>query len=213
MINYCMGNVGAMRRSFRAVSGDNVVSLDNDDVVADFLLDGKVYFVLGDIPCANMRVVEYLSYARALKSKLPLSSKESRRLLKQVGAHFGLNQKVGKLSRVDYRRLQLASKIDTATRCVYVNFSGIQYTARTKHLIKSLLRQWSKNLQVVVAFSDHRFIPAKANATVFLPDGTASGKVCQTSHHIATRTFRKALLLSNLTFKWLGKIRVIRTDN
>ncbi len=88
MVTYYIGNIREKRFLFRKYKTRAAVA-DNCDVLAHFKLNGKVCFVLGDIPYGDMRVGEYLAYARALKTRLPLTDAAAAALLKRAGVRVG----------------------------------------------------------------------------------------------------------------------------
>lgn len=213
MVTYCVGNVSAKRKQFRAAAGAGILSLDNDDVVADFLLDGKVYFVIGSNPCDKLTVREFLAYNRALKTRLPLGEKGSRALLKKVAYRGGLDVRVGRLDSVGYRKVQLAAKLDDDTATVYVNLDGVVYSRRTAARLRAMLRSWGKRWQVYAAVSDYRFVKKGDRSLVYTPEGVLSGLVPQRGKRIARARMHRELKKRGMRFAWNKIRRVVLCDN
>lgn len=213
MVMYCMGNIGAKRRAFRAVNQSNELCLDNDDVVADFLLNGKVYFVIGAMPFGDMSVWDYICYSRALKTRLSLNASAVKQLLKAAGCKVSLFKKLKNLDRITYRRVMFAAKIDSNITDIYANFDGVAYSLSAKRKLKKLVADWKKSYNVFVSVSDSRFIPKKAETSVYLPDGIVSGYVPQRGKHIRQGKFSRALSKNGMVFKWNNIKDIVLCDN
>ena len=158
MITCYLGNVRDKRRLFLTPREGAIVA-DNCDVLADFRLNGKVCFLLGDIPYGDMRVGEYLSYAQALRMRLPLSSKGAKELLYGAGLTCSPQSKMKSLSRVAFRAVMLAAKFDSSVHAVWLDFDGVPFSHRAKREAKRILTRLARRYsEVHAAFSDSRFL-------------------------------------------------------
>lgn len=130
-VTFCLGNIGIKRRAFRTPE-TGAVSIDNDDVLLSFRLDGKLYCAIGSLPFSDFSVREYMGVRPgSLRSPRPLGDGEIRYLLRAVGFRRGLYTRVGALSRVEYRHLCLAARMEIDTRVVRLNFDGRPSPAAT----------------------------------------------------------------------------------
>lgn len=164
MVTFCVGNVGLKRRAFlKAETG--TVCADNDDVLLSFRLSGKLYCALGAIPFADLTVREYMAYTRALRDPKPLSTNEIRFLLRSAGFRRPLHTRLKRLSRVEYRHLNLAARLEIDTHTVRLNFDGLPYSAANRRRMLTLLKALDGRFDCRVAVTDTRFIPPFA-ATV-----------------------------------------------
>lgn len=201
MVTYCLGSAGAKRRDFRSKKGGGVVTLDNDDVLADFLLDGKQCFVIGELPFGDFCVSDYICYHRALKTKLPLRTKAIRNLLHRCGSKAGAYRRIARLDRLEYRKLQLAAKLEDDTHTVYVNFDGLPYSRKNKAKMDALLRSWQK-FTVFAAVSDSRFVQKGCSQVEYFSDGAVRGKSPATAQRVSPRKLNRKLKEEGLYFKW-----------
>lgn len=211
MFTYYIGNVREKRHFFRR-KRENAALADNCDVLADFRLNGKVCFVLGDIPYADMRVGEYLGYALALTTKLPLGEGGAKDLLRKAGLRIGTGKKMGRLSRLQFRAVMLAASLAENKREIYINLDGIAYSLFAKYKMNVWLSRLGRRYNSVhVAVSDYRFIPAKANVVSVTADGEMrSGMSKSTSYkfgrlHFSRRKCRKNPMLSDFN----GKVGIL----
>lgn len=177
-VTFCLGNVGVKRRSFLQPE-PGAVCADNDDILLHFRLNGRLYCALGYIPFADFTVRDYVAYARSLKARRPLGDDEIRFILRSAGFRKPLYCRVGSLTRVEYRHLCLAAKLEIDTKTIRLNFDGLPYSARHRRQLLRLLRALDTRYDVRVAVTDTRFIPAFAETVRCGEDGTArvSGRV------------------------------------
>ncbi len=202
MVTYCIGNIAAKRRAFRAQSSDSAVCADNDEVLATFTLGGKLYVVTGTVPFSNTRLGQFIAYSRALKSHLPLKLDTIKEMLKSAGIKKNVCAKMGTLDVIDYRAASLAAKLDITTKTVYVNFDGLRFTRRNSKKIARYLRIWSKTYSVFVSVSDSRFIPRKAHVLNYTQNGVEEKRrkvSCRpTTRSSVRRRLRRAGMEMNL---------------
>lgn len=191
MITCYIGNVRDKRRLFLTPRAEAIVA-DNCDVVADFNLGGKVCFLLGAIPYGDMRVGEYLSYARALKTRLPLTATETKILLFSAGLDCSPQRKMSSLSRVAFRAVILAAKMDENVREVWLDFDGVPYSLRAKREVKKILKRLSFRYEHVhAAFSDYRFLFRGATCVTVASGSVHAGAVKSYSRRIGTGALKK----------------------
>ena len=214
MVTYYIGNVRNKRRLFRE-HGPETATADNCDVLADFKFGGKVCFVLGDIPYGDMRVGEYLAYARALKTQLPLSAKQAKELLRRVGAQVSLERKMSSLSRLVFRFVLLASVVDEDTEEVRINLDGIAYSRRTRRKMRLLVKRASRGYGCVrVAVSDYRFIPKSARVMAVTADGSVTeGKTKSMSRRYCRMRFSRDKRKESLALCALSGRKTVLCDN
>ena len=213
MITYYIGNVRVKRKMFRE-KRENSAEADNPDVLADFMLNGKVCFVLGDIPFSDMRVGEYLAYARALKTRLPLSASGAKELLRRVGVKIPLWRKMAQLTRLQFRFVLLAAAYNDDTRQVWLNLDGIAYSAFTRISARKMLSALERGFgEVHVSVSDYRFIPRKANAVAVTNCGTAVGISKSVSRKYARMHFNREKRKSSLALSTLNGRKTLLCDN
>ena len=204
MITYYIGNIREKRKLFRSPHEGAAVA-DNCDVLADFGVNGKICMVLGDIPYADMRVGEYLSYTRALKAQAPLSAESAGKLLRRVGVKVSLDKKMGSLSRFYFRGVLLAAALNDDTTEAWLNLDGIAYSPAAKMGMLAMLRRATRNFENVhVSVSDYRFIPRSANSLAVTTRGTVPGKPKSVSRRYVRLRFckkkrRESLVLSALS--------------
>ncbi len=171
MVTYCVGDIVAKRRAFRKKCDGDTVSLDNDDVIADVKANDETCFLIGELPFADFSIADYVRYARANLTQLALGKVAIKNLLRLAGYKGSMFRCIKRLSRVDYRKIQLASKVTDKTRIVYVNFDGLPYTKFYKRRLRALLKTWKK-FDVYVSVSDVRFLPKKCARKQYFADGT-----------------------------------------
>ena len=213
MITYYIGNVREKRMFFRKTRIDAALA-DNCDVLADFKLNGKVCFVLGEIPYADMRVGEYLGYARALKTRLPLSDSAAKELLEKAGTRVSLCKRMGKLNRLTFRAVLLAAALTDATRESWLNLDGIAYSFFMRLHMRRMLNRIAKNYEhVPVAVSDYRFIPRKACVMAATDGAIVLGRSRSASRRIGKIRFRKEKASANIALDILNGKRTVLCDN
>lgn len=169
-VTFCVGNISVKRRSFHAVEPGSV-TVDNDDVLLCFTLGGKLYCAQGAIPYPNLTVREYVAYNCSLKYDHPLSDGEIRYLLRLCGCRVPLYKRVGTLSRVQFRFVQLAVKLELDTKKIRINFDGLDYSKRHYKEMSEMLGKLSPKYEVRVAVTDMRFIPAFAHTVRYEKEG------------------------------------------
>lgn len=169
-VTFCLGNIGIKRRAFRTPE-TGAVSIDNDDVLLSFRLDEKLYCAIGSLPFSDFSVREYMAYVRSLRSPRPLGDGEIRYLLRAVGFRRGLYTRVGALSRVEYRHLCLAARMEIDTRVVRLNFDGLPFSRRHRRQLLYLLRTLDPRYETLVAVTDTRFIPHLARTVLYTEAG------------------------------------------
>lgn len=167
MINYCVGNVGHKRNYFRSQKDESIVSIDNDEVLSTFMLDKKLYFIIGDIPFANMSIYQYISYFRALTINIPLKKAQIKKELKNIAFNRAISCYMKNLSVVEYRLVNLAAKLQPTTKTIYINFDGVEFNNKNKMLINRYLKHLSKKFEIFVSVSDYRFVSLKGNVLNF----------------------------------------------
>ncbi|MDE6398675.1 MAG: hypothetical protein K2L51_05085 [Clostridiales bacterium] len=206
MVTYYIGNIRQKRMLFREKRAGAAVA-DNSDVLADFRLNGKVCFVLGDVPYGDMRVGEYLAYARALKTRLPLSDAGVRALLRRVGVRVRADRKMRSLPRELFRGVLLAAAFDDGMQSAWINLDGVAYSFFTRARVRKLVRGIARRFgEVHVAVSDHRFIPRKAHTLTAASGVLTECRVRSRSRRLGKLRFRRikravALSLGNLQEK------------
>lgn len=189
---YCVGNIGVKRKEFR-VPRENAVCADNDDVLSYFSLSGKLYCLLGKLPFCDMLVRDYIAYQRALTRTKPLSDKEIRYLMRAVGCKVSPYKRIKRLSRVQFRHLQLAAKWSVDTKQVYVNLDGLHYSRKNGRQVRALVDALKENFEVYVALSDSRFVPKGSHIVDYSQDGVVKTlkAAAQTSKRTNKRTLNK----------------------
>lgn len=213
MITYYIGNIKQKRAWFR-MRREGAALADNSDVLADFQWRGKVCFVMGDIPYGNMRVGEYLAYARALQTNTSLSGKAAAMLLRRVGIRVDPRKKMSALPRETYRAVLLAAALEENTRAVWLNFDGIAYRRRVARRIRHMLACLSRSFaEVHAAVSDYRFIPKKAHAVTAANGVFASGRVKSASRPFGRLYIRRAQRDCDLVLGALNGKKALLCDN
>lgn len=213
MITCYIGNIRDKRRLFLTPRAEAIVA-DNCDVLADFRLGGKVCFLLGDIPYGDMRVGEYLSYARALKTRLPLSAKATKELLRNAGGACSPRRKMASLSRVAFRAVLLAAKFDSSVREVWLDFDGVPYSHAAKREAKRILKRLSRRYENVhAAFSDYRFLFRGATHVTVASGRVHAGAVRSYSRKIGTGALKKVAERYGVPRTILKNSKAILCDN
>lgn len=214
MITYYIGNVRRKRMLFRDC-GEDVAVADNCDVLADFPFGGKVCFVLGDIPFADMKVGEYLAYCRALKSSSPLSAKQAKELLRRAGLKISLERRMFTLSRLLFRFVHLAAQVGEDTREVRINLDGIMYSRRAKSKMRDILRRTERGYaEVRVSVSDYRFLHKNACVMSVTADGAVvRGKSKSKSRKYGKMRFNKEKRKQSLALSSLNGRKTLLCDN
>ena len=193
MVTYCTGNIAAKRRDFRSKQSEDTISVDNDEVLATFTLNKKLYVVVGTTPFSNTRLGQFIAYSRALKSRLPLRLETIKSMLKCAGVRKSICAKMGSLDSIDYRAARLVSQIDITTKTIYVNFDGLEYTHKNAKKVNRYLRVWGKSYDVFVAVSDSRFIPQKAAVINYTKTGTEEKRLKTRNRTVSTATLKRRL--------------------
>ena len=201
MVTYCTGNIAAKRRHFKAQSSESAVSVDNDEVLATFTLNKKVYLVVGTTPFSNTRLGQFIAYSRALKSSLPLKLDTIKAMLKRAGVRKSVCVKMGALDSIDYRAASIASKLDITTKTVYVNFDGLEYSRRNSKRMNRYLRIWGKDYTVFAAVSDTRFIPKKSTVLHYTQTGVEEKRIKSSSRTVTTATLKRRLRRAGMEMK------------
>lgn len=213
MVTYYIGNLRQKRMLFREKRADAAVA-DNCDVLADFRLNGKVCFVLGDIPYGDMRVGEYLAYARALKTRLPLSDAGARALLRSVGVGVRTDRKMKRLPRELFRGVLLAAAYDEGMRAAWINLDGVAYSfftcARVRKLVRGIARRFA---EVHVSVSDSRFIPRKAHTLTAASGMLTECRVRSRSRRLGKLRFRRIKRTSRVSLAGLKERQTVLCDN
>ncbi|MDE7395394.1 MAG: hypothetical protein K2M95_04680 [Clostridiales bacterium] len=213
MITCYIGNVRDKRRLFLTPRAEAIVA-DNCDVLADFRLGGKVCFLLGDIPYGDMRIGEYLSYARALQTRLPLSAAKAKELLHGAGVRISPRRKMASLSRIAFRAVILAAKIDTAVREVWLDFDGVPYSLHAKREARRILKRLSRRYENVhAAFSDYRFLFRGSAHVTVASGGIHAGAVRSYSRKIGTSALKKVADRYGMPRTMLKRSKAILCDN
>lgn len=213
MITCYLGNVRDKRRLFLTPRPGAIVA-DNCDVLADFRLNGKVCFLLGDIPYGDMRVGEYLSYAQALRTRLPLSSKGAKELLYAVGVTCSPQRKMRSLSRIAFRAVMLAAKLDPSVRAVWLDFDGVPFSHRAKREAKRVLKRLSRRYgEVHAAFSDARFVFSGAKCVTLASGGVHNTVVRTYSRRMGTGALKKVALRFGVPHSVLKHSKALLCDN
>ena len=213
MITYYIGNVKQKREWFRMRRAGAALA-DNGDVLADFRWRGKVCFVMGDIPFGNMRVGEYLAYARALKTDTSLSGVQAARLLRKAGIKADPRKKMAALPREIYRAVLLAAALEEDTRTVWLNFDGIAYRRRVARRIHAVLRRLNRSFaEVHASVSDYRFIPKKARTVTAANGVLRLGRVKSASRPFGRFYVRRARRNSDLILDALNGKKALLCDN
>lgn len=213
MLTYYIGNIREKRFLFRK-ERQRAALADNCDVLADFKLNGKICFVLGDIPYGNMSVGEYLGYARALKTRLPLNNGAAKNLLKKAGVKVSLKRKMRSLPRYIFRAVLLAAAIDENTREVWLNFDGVPYSRSSRNGIRNILDKTLRTFgSVHAAVSDYRFIPKNANVLVASNGVLTEGITKSASHAYGKLRFNRMRRKSDLVLSSLNGKETLLCDN
>ncbi len=213
MVTYYIGNIRDKRKYFRR-KREYAASADNCDVLADFRLGGKICFVLGDIPYGDMRVGEYLGYACALKTRLPLNDAAAKEMLRRVGLRVNLDRKLRRLPREIFRVLLLATAVESSTREVWLNLDGVAYSFFSRKRIRRMVRRMKKNYENVhVAVSDVRFIPRRARVLAASSGAMLAGKPRSCSRLCGRMRLRRATRKSNLALSALSGRKMLLCDN
>lgn len=156
MVTYILGNSIRKRARFSCVSGEEELYIDDMKIACDVMREGVYCYATEGRPFKNMRVVDFVAYARCMFDKEAKNSKYIKNLLKSVGYHGLISKKIGRVNVSDYLRILLASRIKDTTRTLYVNLDTWQYSAKNlrkmKNLFSSLL-----NFSVCALVSDIRF--------------------------------------------------------
>lgn len=189
-VYYCVGNIGVKRKDFRSPR-ENSICADNDDVLSYFSLSGKLYCLLSSLPFSDMLVRDYIAYQRALQRCKPFSDKEIKYLMKAVGCKLGLYRRIGTLSRVQFRHVQLAAKWSIDTKTLYVNLDGLHYCRKNAVQVRKMLDSLKENFEVYVALSDSRFVPKGSHIIEYSQDGSA--KVLKARAQLSKLTPKKTL--------------------
>ncbi len=209
MITYCIGDIAAKRRAFRAQSAESSVCADNDEVLATFTLDGKLYVVTGTVPFSNTRLGQFIAYSRALRSNLPLRLDAIKGMLKSAGIKKNVCAKMGTLDIIDYRAASLAAKLDITTKTVFVNFDGLRFTRRNSKKLNRYLQIWGKNYAVFVAVSDSRFIPRKAAVLNYTKTGVEEKRRKVSSRVAARSAVKRKLRRAGMEMNLLQVKRIV----
>lgn len=213
MITYYIGNVREKRFLFRKFRPCAAMA-DNADVLCDFRLNGKMCFVLGDIPYGDMRVGEYLAYARALKTKLPMGDDAAKALLRKVGVRAGVRRKMKNLPRDVFRAVLLAAALNDDTRAVWINYDGVAYSFFSRARIRRQLHTAAKSFEEVhAAVSDYRFIPRAAHTLVAADGVLTEGKCKSASRRYGRLRLRRSRRKQNLALGMLCGRKTLLCDN
>lgn len=202
MVTYCVGNPNVKRKAFHRESDNVLVSIDNDEVIASFEAKKRRYYVVGDVPFADLTVSEYILYQRSLVSKIVLSPANIVVLLKKYGVKAKLNTPLSKLSRCDYRVITFIARVRETTETVYINFDSLEYNRKNRHNVGVFIKQLGKKYNVYVAVTDSRFIPRTASVLHYATDCvTTTNKFFSSrveAKNIADRTVRQGGLMVDL---------------
>lgn len=213
MLTYYIGNVREKRRLFRKYR-EGGANADNADILADFPLDGKVCIVLGDIPYGDMRVGEYLCYARALTSSAPLSLSAAKALLRKCGAPVSMRRKMRTLPRYLFRAVLLSAAVQNDTGQVWLNLDGIAYSHAVKSAVRHMLRRMMRAFaEVHVAVSDYRFIPRGARVMAVTKTDVVPGYARSASRPYGRLRLRRDSVKSDLILSVLNGHKTLLCDN
>ncbi|MCI8459011.1 MAG: hypothetical protein HFE46_05035 [Clostridia bacterium] len=213
MVTYYIGNIREKRFLFRKYKTRAAVA-DNCDVLAHFKLNGKVCFVLGDIPYGDMRVGEYLAYARALKTRLPLTDAAAAALLKRAGVRVGVHKRMRALPREVFRGVLLAAAVDDDTQSAWLNLDGVPFSWRARGRVRGMVRRMARQYgEVHVAVSDYRFIPRKASAMAVANNAMSCGRVKSASRRCGRLRFARYKRKANLVLEGLNGKKTLLCDN
>lgn len=213
MIKYYMGDVRQKRFLFRSQKTNAAVA-DNSDIIADCKLNGKICFVLGDIPFGDMCIGQYLSYARALKTKIALSDYAKRALLKKAGVRVSLCRKMKTLPRELFRGVALAAAIDDDSKQAWLNLDGVAFSHAARRRVRRMLRGVERHFsEVHVAVSDSRFIPKKAPALLAKDGELVAERRRSVSRLLGKLRVEKSKRKSNAVFSQIHGCRALLCDN
>ncbi len=204
MVVYCTGNVTAKRRAFRSVNSEDSICVDNDEIIATYFLNSKLYFLIGEIPYSNMSVEQFVACARALKTQLPLNRMSIKEMVKQAGYTGSSRKKLGRLSRIEYRAVALAAKTDFTVKNIYLNFDGLEYSRKNSKQLKKFLAVCSKAYGVHVSVSDARFLPPNAQVLCYGSGNETVSTSVQKS--VKKRILRKKLILAGMDIRLPSKV-------
>ncbi len=202
MVTFCVGNPNVKRKAFHRENDRIVVGIDNDEVVASFEVGKRRYYVVGDVPFADMSVKEYILYQRSLVVKDDLQDASIAMQLKKFGLKIKLDTMLAKLSRVEYRAITFISRLLDTTETVYINFDSLEFNHKNRVSLKKFLHPLARRYNVYVAVTDSRFIPRGAGVlhytteTVEFINKNVKSRVV--AKHIADRTIRQNGLLVDL---------------
>lgn len=193
MVTYCTGSITAKRRAFRNESGEETVNVDNDEVLATFTLNKKLYVVVGTVPFSNMTVQQFVASSRALRTNLPLKRSALKELLVKVGVRRRLGRRMGSLMPAEYRAVCLAAKLEITTKNIYVNYDGLEYSRRNRKVLSRFLKIWGKTYNVFAAVSDTRFIPKKAAVLRYTENGIEQKRKTERNKTVSTAALKRRL--------------------
>lgn len=208
-VTFCVGNIGIKRRSLFKVEPNSILA-DNDDVLLSFTLGGKLYCAQGSIPYSNLTVREFVAFNCALRYNRPLNDKEIKYMLNSCGLKVGLYKRMSTLSRVQYRHVCVAAKLEIDTKKIKLNFDGLNYTRRHSKQLNALMKNLNPRFEVLVSVTDMRFIPPFAHTRYFSKDGEGeyTGAI-KTSAIASRRCMLKEMKVRNLPLNKTNVKRVI----
>lgn len=171
MAVYCVGDISAKRTAFRKQESGKIC-IDNDEVLSTVVDGNKVYFLIGSVPFSDMKVIEYISYQRALLCKNQTHESEIKYYARLFGFKIPLKRKMKRLDALFYKMAQCLAKFSLPTEEIYINLDGLDFTKKRATVLKKMLRKIENYFKVFVSVSDYRFIPTASAVRLYNSDGT-----------------------------------------
>ncbi len=207
-IIYCIGSPESKRRFFRKSVSEEFVYADNDEVLASVSKNGCTYFLIGDMPFADMTVRQFVSYNGSIIRR----GKTQREglgafLWKSCRTVILYKAAVKNMPRVAYRAMQCYALITEKTAEVALNFDGTEFSRRNMRNIRRLAGYLARRFRVMVSVADARFIPAGGTVRRFFE----SGEYLELSLSATARRLRRTAQSRKLfEGEYPGKARVRR---
>ena len=156
MVSFILGNSIKKRAYYCAKNNGEEVYIDDMHLCADTVKNGVYYYAMGKRPFVNMQVGDFVAYSRILFDGEIKDKRKVKALLKGLCYKKSVAKKLGKLTKEDYVKVLLASKIKDTTQKVYINLDSWIFNNKNVNRIKKLANAFAK-YSVYFLVSDFRF--------------------------------------------------------
>lgn len=156
MVSFILGNSIKKRAYYCAKNNGEEVYIDDMRLCADTVKNGVYYYAMGKRPFMNMQVGDFVAYSRILFDGEIKDKRKVKALLKGLCYKKSIAKKLGKLTKEDYVKVLLASKIKDTTQKIYINLDSWIFNKGNVKRVKKLATAFAK-YSVYFLVSDFRF--------------------------------------------------------